>query len=410
MTAIGYIRRSRVDTRKPGALSHQQQREAIERLAAVHGDDPATIEWIEDWGKSGRAEKQHLREGFARLEELVESGGATVIYSYSANRLARSLETLARLAKKCERAGVPIRCADGYSPDVTTSTGRMILNILGSIAQWQAEWVSERMLEATAIRKANGHHVGPAPFGFRVVDGKLVDNPAEDIEVVKSAYRRTGAFQAAARLLTTEKVPTRSGGNWSASAIRDMLEREAPEILPVRRKQGRTSSSFRFSGLLLCAHDGAMLTGRTYRGKYVAYACRKSATDPTHPRPHSIAEPAIQAWAKEEAARFRVPGDTLEEAEGFDRDAYEAHRKRIIVAFMDGLIERDERDERLEALAAEADKATTSLSDIPQTIDWDRWDASSINRILRAYWSHVELDEAMQPVRADWRLPAEYIA
>src|SRR4051794_11801924 len=115
MPPIGYLRRSRVDTRKPGAMSHQQQREAIERIAAANGEDTNTLVWIEDWGKSGRAEKQHLRDGFGRLTEMVANGEATVIYSYSANRLARSLETLAKLAKACEAAGVPIRCADGYS-------------------------------------------------------------------------------------------------------------------------------------------------------------------------------------------------------------------------------------------------------------------------------------------------------
>ena len=126
MAAVAYLRRSRVDARRTGAISYEQQMTAVRRLAEQHGDDPDALVVIEDWGKSGRAEKQHLRGGFARLEEMVRDGTATAVYAYSANRLARSLEALAKLAKACEAAKVPIRCADGYSPDVSTSTGRMV--------------------------------------------------------------------------------------------------------------------------------------------------------------------------------------------------------------------------------------------------------------------------------------------
>lgn len=404
MPAIGYLRRSRVDARKPGAISHQQQREAIERLAAVNGDDPAALAWIEDWGKSGRAEKQHLRDGFARLTEMVAAGEASVIYSYSANRLARSLETLARLAKTCEAAGVPIRCADGYSPDVTTSTGRMVLGILGSVYTWQAEWTQERMIEATAVRRANGQHIGPAPYGMRLADGVLVPNPAEDIKGVIAAYRETGSIQATARLLTTRVVPTRTGKPWAASTVRAMLEREAPEILPVRRRKGRVSSAFRFSGLLRCPHDGTLLTGRTYRGRYVAYACRKAPVDPTHPHPATIAEPKILEWAETEAAHLRPSLDQYPEGDGFDRDEYEAHRKRIIIAFMDGLIDRDERDARLEAIAEKAEHTTARLVAVPQAIDWTKSPAA-INAVLRALWRVVELGPDLRPVRAEWTVP-----
>src|SRR5207245_5490775 len=101
------------------------------------------VVWIEDWGKSGRAEKQHLRTGFAELERMVRDGEATALYTYSANRLARSIESLAKLAKLCAEQNVPIRCHDGYFPDVSTSTSRMVLNILGSVYEWQAEWTKE---------------------------------------------------------------------------------------------------------------------------------------------------------------------------------------------------------------------------------------------------------------------------
>jgi hypothetical protein len=66
----------------------------------------------------------------------------------------------------------------------------------------------------------------------------------------------------------------------------------------------------------------------------------------------------------------------------------------------------------LEALAADADKAMVGamLYRIPQVIDWAAWDAASINKVLRTYWLKVELGSDLRPVRAEWRLPAEYLA
>lgn len=412
MVAIAYLRRSRVDTRKPGAISHEQQLAAVRTLAASNGDDPDALLVIEDWGKSGRVEKEHLRDGFARIEAMVTSGEASAIYSYSANRLARSLETLARLAKACEAAGVPIRCADGYSPDVTTATGRMVLGILGSVYAWQADWTSERMKEAVAIRKANNQHVGPAEYGSRVVDGVKVPNPAEAVADVVAAYREAGGIQGAARLLTVRGVPTRSGKPWAASTVRTILEREAPEVLPVRRSKGRTSSAFRFSGLLVCPHDGARLTGRTFRGRYVAYACRKAPTDPTHPHPYTVAEPAILEWARAEAAHLAVPFDAATDAEPADRDAYEAHRRRVLDNYEDGHISRDERDAKLEAIAADYESRAVRLYVAPPVLDWDGWSAERMNATLRALWSTVTLDVVtnddrprLVAVSADWLVP-----
>jgi hypothetical protein len=37
-------------------------------------------------------------------------------------------------------------------------------------------------------------------------------------------------------------------------------------------------------------------------------------------------------------------------------------------------------------------------------IDWS-WPAERINGVLRAMWEHVELDDRMRPVRAEWLVP-----
>jgi DNA invertase Pin-like site-specific DNA recombinase len=408
MAAVAYLRRSRVDARRTGAISYEQQMTAVRRLAEQHGDDPDALVVIEDWGKSGRAEKQHLRGGFARLEEMVRDGTATAVYAYSANRLARSLEALAKLAKACEAEKVPIRCADGYSPDVSTSTGRMVLGILGSVYAWQAEWTQERAVEATAIRRANGAHLGPAPYGFRVVGGRLVENDDEDPSVVLNAYRDAGrTYSGAARLLNEHGVPVRGGKGgtfWRVSTVRDMLRRTAPGETRSSVHRGRPAAEpFLLAGLLRCPFDGKAMTGSHDRRRngWVAYECRDRVA-PGHPYPRSIAESKVLPWIEAEAARLAAPGSIAIPEDGYDdsieRLALEGLRGKVADAVIDaGLADLDAQR------AARGDQIRRVV-EVPLAIEWE-WPTDRINAILRAMWDRVELGPDLRPVRAEWTVP-----
>lgn len=408
MPAVAYLRRSRVDTSRPGAISHEQQLAAVRALALSKGDDPDRLVVIEDWGKSGRIAKQARRDGFATLLELVGKEEASAIYAYSLSRLGRSIETLAILIERCSDRKIPIWCADGFSPDTSTSMGTMVATIIGSVHRWQAEWTRERATEAAAIRRTRGDHVGPAPYGFQVVDGKLRDRPGEDLEQVVEAYQTEGSFQGAARLLTLAGVPARKGGMWQASTVYGMLRRAAPDTLPPATSRRRVTASFRLSGLLRCPHDGAMLTGRTFRGRYVAYGCRRAATDPTHPHPRTISEDKVLPWVVDELAHLEVPidqaiGDVEAETR---RPALEARRDRVTEAFLDGTIDKPRRDAELLAIADELEdlSAHATVLQLPPAIDWS-WQPRQLNEVLRAVLHHVELGADLVPITAEWRVP-----
>lgn len=409
MTAVAYLRRSRVDAARPGAVSYEQQLSAVRKLAADHGDDPERLLILEDWGKSGRAEKQNGRGAFARLEAMIESGEATAVYSYSISRLARSIEVLSRLARLCESRSVPVRCAYGHSPDVSSATGRLITSILGAIDEWQAEWNKERMTEATAVRRTRGDHIGPAPYGFRAVGGKLEPRPEEDVATVLEVYRTTESEHAAARELNRRGVPTRTGGKWRASSLRGIIARNAPDEVPVGRTPGPAAAVVaRFAGLLRCS-CGATLTARMRPHGPFWYQCRRSFDDSAHPRPASITEARILPWLMAEAARFRIPNvDAVaigDEPEQVEREELEGRRRRVIDNYEDGLITKAERDAKLLAIGADLKRlaATEKVVTIP-ALDWS-WPPEQINRVLRAMWDHVQMDASMQPLEAEWIVP-----
>lgn len=405
---VAYLRRSRVDTRRPGTLSHEQQLERIRAKAATHGDHELLV--IEDWGKSGREDRTHTRSGFARLEAMLDAGEASAIYAYDLSRLGRSLVTVYRLARRADELKVPIRCAEGLSPDVSDPHGRLVLAILLAIGEFYAESTRDRARSLVMMRRQRGDRIGPAPYGQRVRGGKLEPEPAEDLDALLGAYRRAGSVQAACRLLNAEGVRTRKGGPWQPSTLAQVLE--AAGALTRRPRPGRPPSrTFLLSGLLRC-HCGATLTGvTTNKGRNVAYECKRARSTPEHGRPTSVAESHVLPWIQGEAARF-APGVEAVEIDGdaaVDRDSLEARRRRTIELYKAGRIEREELDSDLEAIEAQIATAPSArVVDLP-ALDW-AGSPVAVNTYLRALWDHVALGAGLRPVSAAWRVPAENVA
>ena len=117
------------------------QEAAVRQLAAPTATPDLLI--LSDWNVCGR-KGADARPGYRRLLEMIESGEATAIYSYSLSRLSRSLAEFTRLVEMAAAAGVPIRLNTEQGLNIDTATGRLVVNILGAIAQMEAEIAQER--------------------------------------------------------------------------------------------------------------------------------------------------------------------------------------------------------------------------------------------------------------------------
>lgn len=70
------------------------------------------------------------------------------------DRLARSMQHLQQIVAELERKKVALRILN-LNLDSATPTGKLMLNLLGSIAQWEREMLLERQREGIAKAKAN---------------------------------------------------------------------------------------------------------------------------------------------------------------------------------------------------------------------------------------------------------------
>jgi DNA invertase Pin-like site-specific DNA recombinase len=78
------------------------------------------------------------------------------------DRLARSVADLCKIVAKIEAKGASLRIL-AMNLDTATPTGRLMLNVIGSVAQFERETMLERQREGIAKAKGEGRYKGRAP-------------------------------------------------------------------------------------------------------------------------------------------------------------------------------------------------------------------------------------------------------
>jgi DNA invertase Pin-like site-specific DNA recombinase len=78
------------------------------------------------------------------------------------DRLARSVADLCAIVAKIEAKGASLRIL-AMNLDTATPTGRLMLNVIGSVAQFEREMMLERQREGIQKAKNEGKYKGRAP-------------------------------------------------------------------------------------------------------------------------------------------------------------------------------------------------------------------------------------------------------
>lgn len=140
----------------------------------------------DDAGQSGAS---LARPALQDLLSDVESGLIDVVIIYKLDRITRTLLDFVRLMDLFNHYGVSF-VAVTQNFDTADSTGRLILNILLTFAQFEREIVSDRLKDKfTAMRQRGMFVGGNVPYGYDLADKKLVINPHEG-EIVRWIFER----------------------------------------------------------------------------------------------------------------------------------------------------------------------------------------------------------------------------
>jgi DNA invertase Pin-like site-specific DNA recombinase len=140
---VGYARTSTLE-QEAGLEAQQRELQAIgvERL------------FSEQTSSIGR------RQALDDAMQFVREGDTLVVTKL--DRLARSVTHLGEIVQALKAKGVALRVLN-LGIDTNTATGELILNVLGSVAQFERSMMLERQREGVAKAKAEGKYKGRVP-------------------------------------------------------------------------------------------------------------------------------------------------------------------------------------------------------------------------------------------------------
>jgi DNA invertase Pin-like site-specific DNA recombinase len=407
-----YLRRSKVEINSPGDISYADQEAGIRALAHRDGFN-GDLHMFVDWDRSGDEAKVSRRTEFARLLRAVAAGEVACLYGAKLDRLGRSIVGTSRLLAACKDNDVRVvTVAEGDLSDDGNPARWAFTTLISFFSEYELRMAKARSQGSAAARRRRGDHMGPPPYGYRVAGGKLVPEPSQPVAAVLDAFRTAGSFNGAASILNRDRVPTRNGHVatdvlpvWWASAVRLIVEREAPGLVPPKVRRGAPARGhFLLAGLLRCGYCERVLTAKRDRGP-VYYVCGNAARDPNHPRPLQVAERAILPAIKSESAHYAPKYDEASEADRTaELDALHADLARIKTAAVRGILDMDEAETEARTVRARlaALDASTTPQAIPQAISWSA-PVPELNSWLRAVWpGGIQLGPKMLPVIFGW--------
>lgn len=222
--AIGYVRVSTREQMESG-LSISAQVRRIQDFCSFKELD--LVEIIKDENVSAGTPLKD-REGGKRLIELTKREPFAVV-AIKLDRLFRDAHDCLGTTKDWKQQGNSLMLMD-LGIDTTTAMGRAFLTNAATYAELEKNLISERTKEALNQIKVEGGVLGASAYGWERIDEldehgrkKLVPKHDEmQILYECKALRESGlTFQQIADRFNQEGKPTKRGGGWFPSTVRN---------------------------------------------------------------------------------------------------------------------------------------------------------------------------------------------
>lgn len=157
---VGYVRLSSQEQANNPQTREQQRFRVIS----------AGAQYIFEDIQKGRGKK---RPSFEKMIRLIKRGKIRKVIITRIDRISRSLITLKELVETFNEYGVTLVVLD-QNLDLGTAQGKMWLNLLGMLAEWEVDLLSERVQHGKKYQRTQQWANGSCPWGYEVVDHKYV--------------------------------------------------------------------------------------------------------------------------------------------------------------------------------------------------------------------------------------------
>jgi len=215
-SVVGYVRVSTEGQAESG-LGLEDQVSKIKGYCTLY--DLELLEIVVDAGVSAKSLE---RDGIQKIITGAQAGSFAGVVVAKLDRLTRSVRDLHALLDQV--FGVVELHSVAEKVDTSSAAGRLVLNVLMSVAEWERETIGERTSAALQVKLARGETLGKAPFGQRWEGGRLVHDEREQeiISVVRGLRARGWTLQAIRDELLARGMTGRTGSSFGLSTIAKM--------------------------------------------------------------------------------------------------------------------------------------------------------------------------------------------
>lgn len=217
---VAYVRVS-TDKQADEGVSLQAQRAKVRSYAELYG-----LELVELVVDAGESAKTLNRPGLQRALGLLRTRRADGLLVVKLDRLTRSVRDLSSLLERYFGPNGAALMSVEEQIDTRTPAGKLVLNILASVSQWEREETAKRTASAMKHKRSQGEYTGgDAPFGYRLEGGRLVPRADEQAIIREAcALRARGlSLRAVANGLHGQGLRSRVGGPFEAAQVARMV-------------------------------------------------------------------------------------------------------------------------------------------------------------------------------------------
>ena len=227
---IGYVRVS-TEGQADGGVSLDAQRAKLAAYCTALDLDLIAVEV-----DAGLSAKSLDRPGLTRALGMLTRGDASALLVVKLDRLTRSVRDLGTLVDTYFAAGRWALLSVADSIDTRSAAGRLVLNVLASVAQWEREATAERTRDALAHLRAEGVKLGGAALGWEHTDATdaagrrivaAVEVEARAVARILELRAEGHALRAIVATLTAEGHTTKHGARWHLTTVARVVAREA---------------------------------------------------------------------------------------------------------------------------------------------------------------------------------------
>lgn len=267
-------------------------------------------------GKSSHHENIQDRPVLFEMYEAIKSGEIKHLWIYDQSRISRNDQVASIFRYECNKQGVTLYTKDGQM-DLSNPSEKLLKHLLDGIAEFDNSVRAERTRLGKLNRVAAGYwHGGPAPFGYKIENKRLVVEKTEAKWVKKifdDCLRGVSTLNLKKTLDSKGVVPRRGKGLWTLGSIQALIknthyighytfkdkksenpiEVKCPAIVDevvwravqqsrtrqIARTQqkNRTKRFYLLRDLMFCGHCGRPISGRVKEDKneYLYYCPNK---------------------------------------------------------------------------------------------------------------------------------------